>query len=201
MLRIPTYGFTFTAPVIILQLGYTSAQAQLLTIPVYLLGTISTLAFSWIADRRQTRWPFIVIPYSISLVGFIGLMAIPRSLPGLTYAFLFLIPAGVFPAVISLVSWVSNNLSPTWKRAIGIATSIMMGNFGGAIGSNIYLARESPVYWTGYGVSVAMLANAILCTLVLRYLWKRENERRDKIPVEEIRQKYTERTLLLCPGG
>lgn len=189
---VPSYAFTFTAPVIILQLGYTAAQAQLLTIPVYIVGMISTLTFSWIADKRQRRWPFIIIPYSIALIGFVGLMAVPRSLPGLTYAFLFCIPAGVFPAVITLVSWISNNLSPTWKRAIGIGMSLMMGNLGGAVGSNIYLAREAPTYWTGYGVSVAFLANAILSTLVLRYFWDRENKKRDKISEEEVRARYSE---------
>jgi cyanate permease len=97
------YGFTYSAPTIILELGYTSAQAQLLTIPIYVLGAISTIFFSWLADRRQTRWPFIVIPFSIALCCLIGLISIPHPrLPGLTYAFLFGIPAGVYPPLIGV---------------------------------------------------------------------------------------------------
>jgi predicted MFS family arabinose efflux permease len=191
---IPIYGFTFTAPTIILQLGYTSAQAQLLTIPIYAVGFICTLGFSWLADKQQKRWQYIVIPYSLALVGYLGLMFIPHPrFPGLTYAFLFCIPAGVYPGVICLISWVSNNLAPTWKRAVGMAVCIMMGNFGGAIGSNIYLAREAPTYRTGYGMSLACLVVAIASTLVLQFAYKRENEKRDKIPEAEIRAKYTER--------
>lgn len=89
------YGFTFTAPTIILGLGYKSWEAQLLTVPIYVLGAISTVFFSWLADRNQVRWPFIVGPYSIAICCFIALLAIPHPrYPGLTYAFLFGIPAG-----------------------------------------------------------------------------------------------------------
>lgn len=89
------YGFTLTAPTIILGLGYETWQAQLLTVPIYVLGAISTVFFSWLADRNQVRWPFIVGPYSIAICCFIALLAIPHPrYPGLTYAFLFGIPAG-----------------------------------------------------------------------------------------------------------
>lgn len=162
--------------------------------PIYIVGLISTLLMSWAADRRQRRWPFVVIPYSVSLVGAIALMAIPHPrYPGLTYAFLFTIPAGVFPAIISAVTWVSNNLSPTWKRSTGIALAITLANLGGAIGSNIYLVEEAPHYWTGYGVSVAVLVMAITSTLVLRFAYNRINKARDRMSEEEIRSRYTDR--------
>ncbi|KAJ4228773.1 hypothetical protein NW757_014112 [Fusarium falciforme] len=190
---VPIYGFIFTAPTIIHQMGYTSAEAQLLTIPVYAVGMGATLILSWIADRHQKRWAFVAMPYAVSLAGAIGLLAIPHPrYPGLTYAFLFTLPAGMYPAVISLVSWISNNLSPTWKRATGIAINIMMGNLGGMIGSNIYMAEEAPRYRTGYGVSVACLALAIFCTFVLRFAYDRENKKRDLMSEEEIRARYTQ---------
>ncbi|KAJ3530518.1 hypothetical protein NM208_g9294 [Fusarium decemcellulare] len=194
---VPIYGFIFTAPTIIHQLGYSSAKAQLLTIPIYAVGVAATLMVSWIADRRQRRWPFVALPYTVSLVGAVGLLAIPQPrYPGLTYAFLFTFPAGMYPAVISLVSWTSNNLSPTWKRATGIAMNITLGNLGGMIGSNIYMDREAPRYQTGYGVSLACLALAIVCTLVLRFAYEKENKRRSRMSEEEIRVRYTEQELL-----
>lgn len=167
-----------------------------MTIPIYVLAVISVLGFSWLADRRKTRWPFIVIPYSIVCVGFIALLSIPHpKLPGLTYFFLFFIPAGCNPGVITLVSWVANNLAPTSKRAVGLAMSLMMANLGGAVGSNIYLEKEKPRYWMGYGFSLAFCSFGIVCTLVLRWAYKRENERRDRMSEEEIRAKYTEGKL------
>lgn len=194
------YAFTFIAPTIILELGYTSAQAQLLTIPIYFCSFLSTLGVSWLADRHQRRWPFIVGPYAVALAGFIGLISIPHPrVPGLTYAFLFTIPTGVQSGVITLVSWVSNNLSPTWKRAAGLALTLTLGNLGGLVGSNIYPAHEAPRYWTGYGTSLACVSVAIMCTIILRGVWSRENSKRDKISEAEIRATYTERKLSSFP--
>jgi MFS family permease len=120
---IPSYGFTYSAPTIIHNLGYTSIQAQLLTVPVYVAGTISTLFFSWLSDRHQTRWPYILIPLAIVTCAFIALLAIPHpKYPGLTYGVLFAIPAGVNPPIIGIISWVGNNLSPTWKRSVGMVS-------------------------------------------------------------------------------
>ncbi|KAF6813078.1 hypothetical protein CSOJ01_04764 [Colletotrichum sojae] len=132
------YGFNYTVPSVILDLGYTAAQAQLLTIPIYATALIVMFLIEINADKYQTRWPFIVGPYSILAVGFIGLLSIPHPrLPGLTYAFLFCIPVGVYPALIGLIAWIGNNLAPSWKRAVGMALFITLGNLGGAVGSNI----------------------------------------------------------------
>jgi phosphotransferase system glucose/maltose/N-acetylglucosamine-specific IIC component len=131
----------------------------------------------------------------------LALLVIPHpKWPGLTYAFLFPITIGVYPAVITLVSWVANNIAPTSKRVCGLALSIMMGNFGGAIGSNIYLVQEAPRYWTGYGVSTACCALAIVSTFILRWAYKRENWKRDQISEDEVRAKYSGGMRSLNPG-
>ena len=156
---------------------------------------ISTFVCARLADRYKTRWEFVVIPYSCALVGFIGLISTPASLPGLTYAFLFLVTMGSYPGVITVVSWIANNLAPSSKRACGMALSLMMANIGGAIGSNIFLESEIPRYWTGYGLSAGFLALAIVCATVLRFVLVRENRRRDKFTEAEIRAKYTEGML------
>lgn len=99
------------------------------------MGVITTVASSIFADRYRTRWPFIAGPFSISLIGFIGVTAIPHPrYPGLTYAMLFFITGGSYPATIGIISWVANNLAPSWKRAVGMALLMTLGNLGGAIG-------------------------------------------------------------------
>lgn len=195
---IPLYGFLYTAPTIIRELGYESVEAQLLTVPVYTTATISTIIVAWLADRRKRRWPFIVFPYAISFCGLIGLLSIPHpKFPGLTYTFLFAVPAGIYPGVITLISWVSNNLAPSWKRAVGTALCVGLGNLGGIVGSNIFLVKESPKYYTGYGVSFACIGLAIISALVLRTAYLAQNRKRDIMSEEEIREKYTDGKPLL----
>ncbi|KAI0903394.1 retrograde regulation protein 2 [Ustulina deusta] len=191
------YSFTYSAPSIILQLGYSKANAQLLTIPIYLLGVLSVLLFSRLADKRRVRWPFMVIPFCISAIGFIALLSIPHPrYPGLTYAFLFTVPAGVYPPIVGILAWVGNNLAPSWKRAVGMALLISLGNLGGAIGSNIFLEEQNPHYWLGYGFSLGIVVASVFCVSTLAYSWHRENKRRDTMSEEEIRVKYSEQELL-----
>lgn len=149
--------------------------------------------FARLADKRKKRWPFILIPFSIAAVGFIALLSIPHPrLPGLTYAVLFLITSGLYPAVIGCITWVGNNLAPTFKRAIGMALLMTLGNLGGAIGSNIFLAEQSPRYRLGYGFSLGVVMLAILSIFVLRYSNRALNRKRDLMIEEDVLSRYTQ---------
>jgi len=195
------YGFTATVPTVIEELGYTAAQAQLLTIPIYVFASIITIIFAFWSDYRRVRAPFILAGYTIASCGFIAQLAIPHPrYPGLTYGFLFPVAGGLYSPFVCLVSWIANSLAPSSKRAVGMALLISVGNMGGIMGSNIYLAREAPVYRTGFGVSLAMCLLAMIMTLVVRTAYKQENAKRDKLlsenTEEEIRSRYTEQQLL-----
>lgn len=98
--------------------------------------------------------------------------------------------------VLILISSAANNLAGSWKRSVGMALQISIGNLGGAIGSNIYLAREAPHYWTGYGVSLTIIVVGIFTAAFLRFKLDRENKRREKMTMEEITAKYTEQELM-----
>ncbi|CAI7645525.1 unnamed protein product [Penicillium pancosmium] len=194
---IPVYAFTYSAPSIILGLGYSSANAQLLTVPVYLVGVVSTVFFARLSDRSATRWKFIIIPFLIATCGFIALLAIPHPrFPGLTYAMLFCIPAGCYPPLVGVMAWSANNLAPSWKRAVGVAVLTSVGNLGGAIGSNIFMESQKPSYHIGYAISLTIVVLSIISTLGLRTAWKRLNDQRNLISEEEVRQQYTEDELL-----
>lgn len=84
-------------PSVIEDLGYTSANAQLLTIPIYVFAMVMTIIFAFWSEYVQQRSPFIMAGFSISVVGFIGQLAAPHTrLPGLTYGFLFPVAAGLY---------------------------------------------------------------------------------------------------------
>jgi hypothetical protein len=195
------YGFTATVPTVINGLGYSSANAQLLTIPIYVFAAIVTLIWAWGSDLTQIRSPWIISGYSIAICGFIAQLAIPHPrYPGLTYGFLFPVAAGLYCPFTCLVSWIGNSLAPSSKRAVGMALLISVGNMGGIMGSNIYLSREAPKYTTGFSASLAMCFAAIIMTFVLRWAYARENKKKDAMVAEmgeeAIRAKYTEDELM-----
>lgn len=195
------YGFTATVPSVINGLGYSSANAQLLTIPIYVFAAIVTLIFAWCADLQHKRSPYIIAGYSIAICGFIAQLAIPKPrYPGVTYGFLFPVAAGLYCPFTCLVSWIANSLAPSSKRAVGMALLISVGNMGGIMGSNIYLAREAPKYTTGFAASLAMCFAAIGMTFLLRWAYNRENKKKDALIAEHgeaaIKARYSEQELL-----
>lgn len=102
----PLVRFTATVPAVIQQLGYSSANAQLLTIPIYVFAMLMTVMFAFWSDRVQQRSPFIMVGYSIAAAGFIAQLAIPHTrLPGLTYGSLFPVAAGLYCPFIHIVCW------------------------------------------------------------------------------------------------
>lgn len=76
-----------------------------------------------------------------------------------------------------------------------MAALICGGNIGGIIGSNIFLEKEAPKYWTGYGVCLGVSCLAIISTVILWRAYNNENGRRDRMTEAEIRGKYSEAQL------
>jgi MFS family permease len=72
---VPNYALKFTMPTIIKNMGFTSANAQLLTIPPYALGAIAAYVFARFADKFTWRMPFIMIPQLTLIPAFAILFA------------------------------------------------------------------------------------------------------------------------------
>jgi hypothetical protein len=193
--------FTATVPTVIKDLGYSAANAQLLTIPIYVFAAIMVVGFSFWSDRVQACWIFIVGSFSIAVVGLVAQLIIPHpKYPGVTYGFLFAICGGLYGGFPPLLSWSANNIAPSSKRSVALALLISVGNMGALIGSNIYLAQEAPKYPTGFGASLGFLCCGILAAIVLRVAYARENARREKMLAElgedAVKAQYTEQELL-----
>lgn len=72
---VPNYAMKFTMPTIVKSMGFTSAHAQLMTIPPYFCGAIAAYVLSLFADRSSWRMPFIVGPQACVIVAFALLFA------------------------------------------------------------------------------------------------------------------------------
>ena len=60
------------------------------------------------------------------------------------------------------------------------------------MGSNIYIAKESPYYPVGFGLSLGMLlAFGVIWPPIYVMILKRINARRAEMSAAEIREKYT----------
>ena len=147
----PIYGVSLFLPTIIKDLGYTNTTAQLLTVPVYVAAAITTILVAWFADRKKIRSPFIIVALFVQLIGFI--MCISTGHAGVTYAGIFIAACAMYPTLPSDIIWLGNNLEGSYKRAVGMAIQIGLGNFAGgksrsmSLGKGRYLMNDFSCYF------------------------------------------------------
>lgn len=193
-----TSAMKFTMPTIVKSMGFTSAKAQLLTIPPYICGAVSAWVVAVFADRYKWRMPFIVGPQLCVVVSFAVLFAKAAAIQsniGLCYFAVCLACAGMYPIFPGVNAWNVANSAGAAKRAIAIGYLICAGNIGGVVGSYIYQEREAPRYPTGYGNSLAFASAGIVAMLVLEFCLWSSNQRNSRLTDEDVRARYTDGQL------
>ncbi|KPI35872.1 High-affinity nicotinic acid transporter [Cyphellophora attinorum] len=195
---VPNAAFKFTMPQIIKGLGFTSSNAQLLTIPPYFCGGMAAWISGRLADRFKWRFPFIAGPLTllmISLAVLFGLATKVKDNVGALYFAIILAQVGTYPILPCISAWTGNNLAPSWKRSIGLAWTLAAGNIGSLVGTNIFLDKEAPRYQTGYGTALGFICLGLGVACALEVCLKIGNKRKESMSEDEVRQKYTDAEL------
>lgn len=195
---VPNYGFKFTLPQIIKNMGYTSSQAQLLSIPPYVAGAISALFCNVLADKFRRRSWFLAAPQSLILIAYCVLIPFSRDIKnniGACFFAVILANIGFYPITPGTSSWGSNNSAGAAKRSVGMAFILSLSSCGGIFASYIFIESEKPAYPTGFGVSMAAAVAGLCAVCFLDWRYGRINKQRDRMTMEEISEKYTEEEL------
>jgi dipeptide/tripeptide permease len=171
---------TFFAPTIVKELGYTSSAAQVRSIPIFVVATITAVITAWLADRMRHRYWFCIFGLVVASIGYIMLLAQDNLSVGVKYFALFLIIPGGFITQPVVLTWMSNLVSGHYKRSVSSAMQVGFGNLGGVVASNVFLQSEMPTYRTGYGVSLGLLWICGAACTGLFFLVKWENAKRDR---------------------
>ncbi|CAZ81861.1 unnamed protein product [Tuber melanosporum] len=185
----PLYSISLCLPSIVQELGYTSAQANFLTVPIYITACLLSLLTAYLSDRTGMRAVFIAISYTTMFTGFLIAALRPGHFPGLAYAGLFIAACGVYPAFPGMITWCSNNLASSGKRAIAMALHIGMGSFGGAMGANFYRVQDKPLYRLGHWLNLGFVCVGGVAIAVIYFSYYTENKRREGVRaglVEEL---------------
>ncbi|ODQ54277.1 nicotinic acid plasma membrane transporter [Saitoella complicata NRRL Y-17804] len=171
------YGFSTFLPTIINGMGYTSVQAQYLTIPIYLLGAIIYFLTAIGVDRTQRRAPFMFFWGLFTVAGYCTLLSATK--PSILYFACFLVAMGLYVFDGLNMLWLAGNVAPHYKRAVAIGMNQTIGNIGGVIAGQIYVARDSPLYRMGQGVSLAGILTGYVSAVGMFFLLRRLNRGKD----------------------
>lgn len=154
-MSLPLYTLSLFLPTIIKTLGYSAANAQLLTVPPYAVATILTIIVAVLSEKTHKRSPFILASTSLAIIGYILLLSAPVKKPGLSYAGTILAAAGIYPSTAIVLSWAAANVSGQTKRATATAMTITVGNLGAVLGTQLYRPSTSPRWFLGHGFAIA----------------------------------------------
>ncbi|CAA9965907.1 MFS general substrate transporter [Pyrenophora teres f. maculata] len=112
------YAGAFFTPTIIKDLGYTSAAAQVRSIPIFVVATVTTLVTAWLTDRLRHRYLFCMFGLVVASIGYIMLLLQENLSAGVKYFALFLIIPGGFITQPVVLAWMSNLVSGHYKRSV-----------------------------------------------------------------------------------
>ncbi|UPX15595.1 uncharacterized protein EKO05_0006038 [Ascochyta rabiei] len=173
-------------PSIIRDMGYTSAQSQLLTIPPYAVATVFTIFWAIWSEKTKKRGPFITVTSAVAVIGYIILIANknPKSRPGVSYVGTFFAAVGIYPSVALVLSWPAINVSGQTKRATANAMQISIGNLGAVLGTQLYRTETAPRYVLGHSFALGYLLMNIVVVNALWWRLKRENKQKQQFLVE-----------------
>jgi cyanate permease len=65
------YSGSFFVPTIIREMGYTSASAQIRSIPIFVVAAICSLIAAWLTDRLRHRFTFCIFGLVVASIGYI----------------------------------------------------------------------------------------------------------------------------------
>lgn len=173
------YAGAFFLPTILVEFNWKPEEAQVHTIPVYVFTAGVMLLGAWASDRLKHRFGFMLGGACMCTIGLSMLLAQEGKSRDFKFGAVFLVFGGAYTVTPMALGWLQNNLCGRWKRAFGAALQVMLGNFSGIVGSNIFLMNEKPRYVTGYSMAMAMMWFGTLAAFGLFLVMWRENKKRD----------------------
>lgn len=93
-------------------MGYSSAEAQIRVIPVYLVATVVSLTTAWATDRFKCRYFFIVLLSVPGIAGYGILLGGTKVPNGGRYAACFLVTSSAMTVLPTVLAWVNYQVIP-----------------------------------------------------------------------------------------
>ncbi|KIM26839.1 hypothetical protein M408DRAFT_330417 [Serendipita vermifera MAFF 305830] len=177
---IPVYAFSLFIPTIINELGYSAANAQLLSTPPYVAGCFFTVLIGIMSDNMKLRGPFVVLCASVAIAGYAILYATPAGHPGTAYAGTVIAACGVFPSIAVVLAWAGGSAGGDVKRGTAIAMTIGIANLGGICSSFIYRTQDAPAFHIGHGTVIGSLLLSIVSSCIAMFTYHRLNKQKEE---------------------
>ncbi|KAI0906397.1 major facilitator superfamily domain-containing protein [Ustulina deusta] len=175
LFTVGTSGVRFYQPTVIANLGFTTiAQAQLLNLPISVVGLLVIFVTGYFADGGRLPRPLYPLTFLIVIIASYSVLIVYPS-NGSVYAATLIgnaVTAAWFPM---MWPWRVQTTSGATGSAFSIGFVNSYGQIGGAIGPQIFRSAYAPKYTVSFGVAVG-LVGACAITTVLTWWVTRQTE-------------------------
>ncbi|KAK3390009.1 major facilitator superfamily domain-containing protein [Podospora didyma] len=170
------YSIGLFLPTIILKLGYSANDAQLMSVPPYAIAACATLAVAFISDRLKARGLIMLCTMPVAIIGYAVIANIDNDHPNVKYGMTIMMCTGVYSSVPPVLAWLSNNSAGHYKRATAAALQLAIANCGGILSVFLYPDTDGPAFHRGHNVILGLLvagwffvlSNVLLCMKINR---------------------------------
>ncbi|EMS24265.1 hypothetical protein NBRC10512_000898 [Rhodotorula toruloides] len=169
-------GVGFYLPTIIKSIYPTSStiRVQLLSVPPYVLGSLTTLATGYFSWKTRNRTLYMMMSAPFVMLGFA--MYIGSMNAHVRYAAAFMVAIGAFSFGSLCTAFSAANVTSDTARAAALGTTVFMGNVGGLISTWTFLPRHAPRYLPGNAFNLAGSSIMLILSIAI-WLWMRKENR------------------------
>lgn len=154
------YSYSLFLPSIVAGMGYRGTEAQLYSSFPYLPASVLVVVIAFVADKLQMRGPMVVMLLPLTILGYV--LALVAKSNSVRYGSVFLMAAGIYPSVPSILCILPNNTAGLTKRSVSTALQLMIANCAGFIATFIYTSDQAPKYKKGHSIALAFTCLAWL---------------------------------------
>lgn len=195
---IPTKSLELYMTLMMKNMGFSTFEVNLLSIPQYALHIVGLLAITRFSERANERSlvcliaPLVLIPFLAILNWWPGSMVLPWP----TWFLVTMVLATPYIHAIC-VAWVSRNSNSIRSRTVCSAIYNMITQCGSIFASNLYREDDMPLYRRGNAhlFYLALLVVPLLLAVKMYYVWRnkqKESAWNDMTP--EAREYYVKYT-------
>lgn len=151
------YSIGLFLPTIIVKLGYTANDAQLMTVPPYAIAALMTLVVAFFSDRLKVRGIMMLFTMPIAIIGYAVIGNLQGDHPKVKYGMTIMMTTGVYSSVPPVLAWLANNSAGHYKRATGAALQLAIANCGGILSVFLYPDINGPIFHRGHSIILGLL--------------------------------------------
>ncbi|PTD06764.1 putative transporter [Fusarium culmorum] len=181
-LGVPIQSVALFMPQIIQRLGYGTIKTNLYTVAPNVGGAVMLLILAFSSDFLRIRFPFIMLGFAFTFIGFIIYAAISdvEAQLHLAYYACFMMVWGTSAPSVLLSTWYNNNISHEGRRVVLTSVGVPLANLMGLVSSNIFRESEKPKYPTALITTACFGACGCLIAGLLGGFMLFDNMRRNR---------------------